>query len=183
LRNPGQAAAFAILAAAGVGTPWAWVAAAAFFCACEIEAGIRRREGPRWWPSAWPQDPGAIVILYDATCGLCARSKAHLETWPTARGMRFVPLQSQEARSLAPNLSESELLGAMHVVEEGRVYSAHEGWFRIMRRGPIWAAAFARLVPRGLARPAYAWVARHRYRWFGRACEAGACAVHLPRRP
>ena len=181
LRNPWQTAAFAALAAAGAWSPVAFVAAAVVFCACEIEAGLRRREGPRWWPAAWPRGEGSLVILYDATCNLCTRSKAHLESWPTARVMRFVPIQSPEAKTLVPNLSEAELMGAMHVVEAGRVYSAEEGWFRIMRWGPLWTAALARLVPRWLARPVYARVARNRYRWFGRTCEGATCTVHPAR--
>src|SRR5262245_60264458 len=116
LRNPWQTAAFAALAAAGLASPWALVAAAAYFCACEIEAGIRRREGPRWVPSEWPRAEGNLVVLYDATCALCARSKARLESWPTGNRMRFVPLQSPEARTLVPNVPEAELMGAMHAV-------------------------------------------------------------------
>jgi predicted DCC family thiol-disulfide oxidoreductase YuxK len=75
-------------------------------------------------------------------------------------------------------MDEKAYMGAMHVVEEGKIFSAHEGWFRIMRFAPLPLALAASLLPAGLAKPLYAWVARNRYRWFGRVCEGGTCGVH-----
>ena len=178
LRNPWQTAAVAALAAAGVFSPYALAAAAVLFAVLEIVAGIRKAEGPRWWPSLWPREAAAITILYDAQCVLCTRSKARLETWRTAGSMRFLALQSPEARALLPGMDERQYMGAMHVVEEGKVYSAHDGWFRIMRLSPLPLALGASLTPSWLARPIYAWVARNRYRWFGKVCEGGSCQIH-----
>src|SRR5579863_8966126 len=92
IRNPWEAAAVAALAAAGAFVPTALAAAALLFAALEISAGARGLEGPRWWPSLWPRTDLRLTILYDATCALCARSKAQLEKWPTAGSMRFLPL-------------------------------------------------------------------------------------------
>ena len=177
LFNPWETAAFGILLIMGVFTPWAVLAAALFFCGAEIVAGVRRREGPRWWPGAWPRDRAKIDVLYDATCVLCARSKARLQTWPTAGRMRFVALQSPEARELVPGLPEEQFMGAMHVVEEGRVYSGADAWFRIMRLSPLWLAWISWIAPRFLAGPIYAFIARNRYHWFGRTCDSGSCPV------
>lgn len=181
LANPLQAAVFAALVAAGLVRPEALAAAAAFFGLAEIAAGIRGSPGPRWLPGAWPRPGGTLTILYDATCRLCLGSKARLERWKTASAMRFVPLQSPEARALVPGLKEEDYFGAMHVVEDAVVYSAHEGWYRIMRLAPLWLAWVAWITPRFLARPLYAAVARRRYRWFGRVCEEGTCSVHPPK--
>jgi predicted DCC family thiol-disulfide oxidoreductase YuxK len=120
----------------------------------------------------------ALTVLYDATCVLCCRSKARLESWRTAGSIRFLALQSPDARALVPDLDEKTYMGAMHVVENGRIYSAHEGWFRIMRLAPLPLALLAALTPTVLARPIYAWIGRNRYRWFGKVCEGGTCQVH-----
>lgn len=178
LRNPWETAAVAALALGGRFSPWALGAAGVLFAALEIAAGIRRQEGPRWWPSLWPRVEHPLAILYDGTCVLCRRSKERLETWPTAASMRFLALQSPEARALVPGMDEKAYLGAMHVVVDGRVYSAHEGWFRIMRLAPLPLALGAALTPRWFAKPVYAWIARNRYRWFGKVCEGGTCQVH-----
>ena len=178
LRNPGETAAVAALAAAGVANRYALAAAAVAFALLEIAAGLRGAPGPRWWPSWWPRRDGVLTILYDATCVLCTRSKGQLERWGTAASLRFLALQSPEARALVPSMDEKTYLGAMHVVEEGKIHSAHEGWFRIMRFAPLPAALAAALTPRWIAAPLYAWVARNRYRWFGKVCEGGSCRLH-----
>jgi len=178
LRNPWETALVAALAAAGLVSPYALAAAALLFAVLEVVAGLRGAEGPRWWPSYWPRREGTLTILYDATCVLCTRSKERLERWRTAGAFRFLPLQSPEARALVPGMDEKAYLGAMHAVEEGKVFSGHEGWFRIMRFAPLPGALAASLTPRRLAAPLYAWVARNRYRWFGRVCEGGTCQVH-----
>jgi len=178
LRNPWETALVAALAVAGAWSPWALAAAAVAFAALEIIAGFRRSEGPRWWPSLWPRAGATLTVLYDATCVLCMRSKARLESWRTAGSMKFLALQTDEARALLPGMDPQVYLGAMHVVEEGGVFSAHEGWFRIMRLAPLPLAVAAALTPRWFARPMYAWIARNRYRWFGKVCEGGSCQIH-----
>ena len=178
LRNPWETAAVASLAACGGFSPWPLAAAAVLFAALEIVAGFRKLPGPRWWPSWWPRVEFPLTILYDGTCVLCRTSKERLEKWPTASSMRFLALQSPEARALVPGMDEKTYLGAMHVHVDGRVFSAHEGWFRIMRLAPLPLALGALLVPACLAKPVYAWIARNRYRWFGKVCEGGTCQVH-----
>lgn len=178
LRNPWETAAVAALAAAGVVSPVALAAACVLFAALEISAGVRKLEGPRWWPSLWPRAETPLTILYDATCVLCMRSKEKLERWRTSGSMRFLALQSPEARALVSQLEEKAYLGAMHVVEGGTVFSAHEGWYRIMRLAPLPLALAAAATPGWLSKPIYGWVARNRYRWFGRVCEGGSCRIH-----
>lgn len=178
LRNPWETAAVAVLGAASAFSLYGLVAAASLFVALEIIAGLRKAEEPRWWPSLWPRASGSLTVLYDATCVLCTRSKERLEKWATADSMEFLSLQSTEARALLPEMDEKSYLGALHVVEGGRIFTAHEGWFRIMRLAPLPLALAAALTPAWLARPLYVWVARNRYRWFGRVCDSGTCAVH-----
>jgi predicted DCC family thiol-disulfide oxidoreductase YuxK len=178
LSNPWQAAALGALLAAGRWSPWAFAGAALLFASCEIEAGIRRRQGPRWIPSEWPEAGAPLTILYDGTCALCVGSKKKLESWRTAGSMRFVPRQSPEAKDLAPRIPEEELFGAMHVLEQGRITSGADGWYRIMRLSPLTVAWVAWITPRAVARPVYGWIARNRYRWFGRVCEGGTCSLH-----
>ncbi len=124
----------------------------------------------------------ALTILYDGTCNLCLASRRRLERWKTAPSMRFVALQDSEACALVPGLSPEEYLGAMHVVEEGKVRSGADAWFRIMRLAPAWYRWVAWVTPRFVARPVYRWIARNRYKWFGRAdaCGSGSCALHRP---
>ena len=123
-----------------------------------------------------------LVILYDSTCVLCARSKARLDSWPTANQMRLVAIQSPEAKEYVPDVPPESLMGQMHVIEEGRVYGGADGWYRIMKVGPLGLAWLAWVTPKWMARPVYGVIARNRYRWFGKIeCEEGTCAIHPPR--
>jgi predicted DCC family thiol-disulfide oxidoreductase YuxK len=181
LRNPGETAAVAALALGGIASPWSLAAAAVLFAALEIVAGVRKQDGPRWWPSLWPRGDRTVTVLYDAHCVLCTRSKEKLEQWETAPSIRFLPLQSPEARAMVPGMDEARYAGAMHVIDGGAVYSAHEGWYRLMSLAPLPLALLSWLTPRFIARPGYAWIARNRYRWFGKVCEGGTCQVHPKR--
>jgi predicted DCC family thiol-disulfide oxidoreductase YuxK len=105
-------------------------------------------------------------------------SKQKLESWKTSGSMRFVPVQSPEAKGLLPGVPEERLLGMMHAVEAGAVHSGADGWVRIMRLAPLTLAWVAWLTPMAVARPVYGWIARNRYRWFGRVCEGGSCSLH-----
>ncbi|HZE95893.1 MAG TPA: DUF393 domain-containing protein [Planctomycetota bacterium] len=178
LRNPWETLLVAALGVAGICSPYALAAAALVFAGLEIAAGVRKLEGPRWWPTLWPRVEGTLTVLYDGTCVLCRNSKAKLETWPTSASIRFLQLQSPEARALLPDMDEKRYMGAMHVVDKGKIYSAHEGWYRIMHLAPLPLALLAALTPTFIARPLYAWVARNRYKWFGQVCEGGSCQIH-----
>jgi predicted DCC family thiol-disulfide oxidoreductase YuxK len=178
LRNPWETAAVAALAVAGIFTPVALVVAAVLFAALEFTAGLRGLDGPRWWPSLWPRGAAPLTVLYDGHCVLCTRSKEKLERWQTAPALRFLPLESPEARALVPEMDEERYLGAMHVIDGGRVFSAHEGWYRLMKLGPLPLSLLAAATPAFIARPVYGWVARNRYRWFGKVCEGSSCRAH-----
>lgn len=178
LRNPLETLLTAALLTLGFVDARFAAAGALLFIACEIGAGIRGRRGPRWIPLIWPAGDVPLTIVYDGTCRLCEGSKRKLERWKTAGLFTFITAQSETVRTLLPGTSEAQLLGQMHVLEEGRVYGGADGWFRIMRYAPLWSAWLAWVAPRFLARPLYRWIARNRYHWFGRtACENGSCAI------
>lgn len=115
-----------------------------------------------------------MKIVYDGECRLCLASKARVERW--GRPFAWVDLRSPEARALLPGVSDDDLRGQMRVIEDGKVYAGAAGWKRILRKGPWWIAWLGRLTPLFVMSPVYAWIARHRYRWFGRVCD-DACAL------
>lgn len=179
LRNPVETLAAAFLLALGAVHPAFAAGGALFFALAEIVAGLRGRAGPRWIPSAWPVGGDVLTVVYDGHCRLCVGSVERLKRWRSADRLRFVPLQEPEARALLPGLSGADLEGQMHVLDAGRAYAGADGWFRLLRLAPLWTAWVAWVTPRFVARPAYAWIARNRYRWFGRTCEEGSCALHV----
>ena len=80
---------------------------------------------------------------------------------------RFASLQSHVAAEL---LGRPDARDSVVLITEGKVYRKSGAVLRIARwLDPPWPllAGFL-IVPRPLRDAAYAWIGRHRYRWFGR---------------
>ena len=111
------------------------------------------------------------VILFDGVCNLCNGFVQFVIRRDPAARFQFAALQSAAGQALlaahqlpAPAEPESIVL-----VEGGRAYTHSGAVLRILRRLPGWGWLYAfRVLPRVLRDAVYRWVARHRYRWFGR---------------
>lgn len=110
-------------------------------------------------------------MLFDGVCNLCnAWVRFVIDRDPGGR-FAFAPLQSELAeRLLRERGYVGEPLATVLLVDGPRVYDRSTAALRIVRglRGgwPMLAALLA--VPRALRDPVYGWLARRRYRWFGR---------------
>lgn len=122
------------------------------------------------------------VVLFDGVCNLCNASVDFvIERDPQAR-FRFASLQSEAARRLLGPLGYDLGTGdpdSIVLVEDGRVYDRSSAALRIARRlGGFWRLLYVFMaVPRPLRDLVYRWIARNRYRWFGRT---EACRMPTP---
>lgn len=112
------------------------------------------------------------VIVFDGTCVLCSRWVDFILRHDRAGRFRLAAMQGQRGRALlvAHGLSPDDPVSFL-LVEQGRGYSDTDAIARVLGQlGGPWRAASAmlRIVPRRLRDPAYRWIARHRYRLFGR---------------
>jgi predicted DCC family thiol-disulfide oxidoreductase YuxK len=111
------------------------------------------------------------VILFDALCVLCSANARFILKHDRRRRFRLAALQSPAGAALCrrfgldPADPETLLL-----VEGGRALRNSDAVLAIWSGlGWPWRAAAAlRLVPRPLRDPLYLWIARNRYRLFGR---------------
>lgn len=114
------------------------------------------------------------VILFDGVCNLCNASVQWILKRDKAARFRFASLQSDTGRQL---LAHFGLAGpapdTVVVVWEGRLYTRSDAALEIARLlGSPWSwFSVFRIVPRRMRNALYNWVARHRYRWFGRRAE------------
>jgi predicted DCC family thiol-disulfide oxidoreductase YuxK len=96
---------------------------------------------------------------------------------------RFAALQSQAARAACARvgyeLPASATPSTIVVIQDGRALERSDAVLAIARRMRVpWPVlGVFRLLPRGLRDVLYRFVARNRYRWFGRA---DACMVPTP---
>jgi predicted DCC family thiol-disulfide oxidoreductase YuxK len=81
-----------------------------------------------------------------------------------------------------PQIDRDVAMRLMQAVDpRGKIYSGADAWARIGLALPGWKlVAWLLLVPgvHFLARHAYAWIARNRYRWNRELCSDGSCALH-----
>jgi predicted DCC family thiol-disulfide oxidoreductase YuxK len=125
------------------------------------------------------------VLLFDGTCGFCARSVQFvLDHERGARTLRFATLQGplgDVARRDRPELAGVDSMVWYEPSAGGaRVLVRSDAAIAVLRHlgGPWrWLAAAGRLVPRVVRDAAYDLVARNRYRIAGRG---NACLLPTP---
>ena len=111
------------------------------------------------------------LVLYDGYCALCNGVVRFVAPRQRDGALEFVSLQSEQGQAQLKRcgLSTTEL-DTFVLVEEGACHVRSTAALRLSRhmRFP-WPLAYSfALVPEFLRNPIYNWVARNRYKWFGR---------------
>ena len=116
--------------------------------------------------------PGtSSLILFDGVCNLCAWSVRFILPRDPAGRFTFAPLQSEAARNrLSAAGLDADAPASLVLIEDGRIFQESTAALRIARhlRFPWPLLSTLLIVPRVLRDPVYRFLARHRYRWFGR---------------
>src|SRR6516162_4113409 len=122
-----------------------------------------------------PESPGGInsphgLILFDGVCVLCSRGCRFVSKRDRRRYFHFVPIQLTEGRPLAEQLGiDPDRPDSFAFVADGYGYVKSEAVLRIARELPRWQWTWVfYFIPRAIRDAIYDWVARNRYRWFGR---------------
>jgi predicted DCC family thiol-disulfide oxidoreductase YuxK len=117
--------------------------------------------------------PGTEYLFYDGHCGLCHRSvKFVLKRDRRGQAFRFAPLQGPTFEARVPAERRTGLPDSIVVLtRDGSSLVRSDAFLHILRRlGGGWAvlASVLGVIPRGLRDLVYDFVARIRYRVFGR---------------
>ena len=118
-----------------------------------------------------PVERNEHVILFDGVCHLCQGAVKFIIKHDPAGRFRFASLQSQAgSRLLQAAGAHEKSLDSVVLIENGTYYIRSAAALRIARglRYP-WPLLYALIVvPKGLRDAVYQFIARHRYRWFGK---------------
>ncbi|HZM26362.1 MAG TPA: DCC1-like thiol-disulfide oxidoreductase family protein [Gemmatimonadales bacterium] len=111
-----------------------------------------------------------MLIYYDGLCGLCDRFVRFVVARDRRGRYRFAPLQGTTARTRLPELPDPAALTTVVLEDHGRFRVRSDAALAVVAGlGGAWrAAALLRVIPRRLRDAVYDWIARHRFRWFGR---------------
>ncbi|OWA34436.1 thiol-disulfide oxidoreductase DCC [Saccharibacillus sp. O16] len=112
------------------------------------------------------------IVLIDGVCHFCQGAVRFIVKRDPKGHFNFASLQSQLGGELAGGVGfeESGEPNTLVLVEEGRRYVRSTAALRIARKLRFpWPLLYALIiVPRPLRDAIYRWVARNRYRWFGK---------------
>jgi predicted DCC family thiol-disulfide oxidoreductase YuxK len=111
------------------------------------------------------------LVLFDGVCNLCNRSVQTIVRHDRQARFRFASLQSPLGERLRNELGiDPKKVDSILLVEGDRWYQESDAALRIARGlGGAWALlGVFRLLPRVLRDAVYRWIARNRYRWFGK---------------
>ena len=122
-------------------------------------------------------DAAHPIILYDGVCGLCDRFTQFVLKRDTRDLFRFASLQSEfAAQVLRAYGINPQQLDTVYVIvnfkqpDQQLLARSDAAIFVLRQLGGIWrvVALGLRILPRLLRDAAYNFVARNRYRWFGK---------------
>ena len=118
-----------------------------------------------------PPSSRQAIILFDGHCNLCSGAVQFILKRDTKRYFRFASLQSPVGQQL---LREYQLpavaMDSFWLLEGQHGYDRSTAALRVVKklRG-LWPLLnFLLVIPKWIRDPVYNWVARNRYRWFGK---------------
>ena len=120
------------------------------------------------------------VLLFDGVCNLCHGVVRFVLDHDREARFRFAPLQSEVGRALLARFGlDADALDAVVLIDETGAHLRSDAALRVARRlGPPWSwLGPLAMIPRPLRDAVYDFIARHRYRWFGKK---DACPLPRP---
>ncbi|MEO7014744.1 MAG: thiol-disulfide oxidoreductase DCC family protein [Dokdonella sp.] len=112
-----------------------------------------------------------MIVVFDAHCLLCSGSVQLLLRHDTHRRLRFATIQSDIGRNLLERAGVDAIQPDSFVLVDGqKTWTETAAVLRVAHAlGWPWRLAWITwLIPYPLRDAVYRWIARNRYRWFGR---------------
>jgi predicted DCC family thiol-disulfide oxidoreductase YuxK len=113
----------------------------------------------------------APVLLFDGVCNLCNSSVQWVLIHDRKGIFRFAALQSDTGQALLRTWNRpTEDFDSVVLVDGDRLLLHSDVPLEIVRRiGGWWQLLYVfKVIPRSIRNVIYRWIARNRYRWFGK---------------
>jgi predicted DCC family thiol-disulfide oxidoreductase YuxK len=111
------------------------------------------------------------IILFDGVCNFCNGAINFVLKQDKKGIFRFAPLQSEAGQKLLQqyNLSTKEF-DSFVLIDNGKVYQKSAASLRVMNKLPwYWKEAqVLRIIPTAFRDAIYDFIAKNRYKWFGK---------------
>ena len=111
------------------------------------------------------------VVLFDGICNLCSTSVQFIIKHDTKKHFRFASLQSDLGQKILRQFGlPADELNSFILLEDQKIYTKSSGALRVTKKlNGLWPALYGFIiVPPFIRNAVYSWVARNRYKWFGK---------------
>ena len=111
------------------------------------------------------------IIFFDGVCNLCSHAVQFIIERDAKSQFRFASLQSEFAREqLAVFAIDPEKIDSIALIENGKIYQRSTAALRIAKRlNGLWPMLYSfTVIPRFVRDSVYEWIAKNRYKWFGK---------------
>ena len=111
------------------------------------------------------------IVFFDGVCNLCQRSVQFILTHDSKATFSFASLQGDVAKKiLSPHQLDTEQVNSLVLLENGKVYTRSTAALRVAKQlNGLWPILYVfMIVPPFIRDAVYNWIARNRYRWFGK---------------
>lgn len=121
----------------------------------------------------------AATILFDGMCNLCSSSVQFIIKNDPAAHFSFASLQSEKGKELIKQYDIPQHIESVVLVEKNNYFVKSDAALRISKNltGLYKYLSMFRIVPRPLRDRIYGYVAKNRYKWFGKK---DACMIPTP---
>ncbi len=111
------------------------------------------------------------IIIFDGWCNLCGWTVRFIKKHDHSNKFVYVSIQSPEAKELEKRYQvDPEKSDSVIYIENGKAFIKSEAFFRIAKQlGGLykWLNVF-KFIPQTLSDKIYDFIARNRYKWFGK---------------
>jgi predicted DCC family thiol-disulfide oxidoreductase YuxK len=120
------------------------------------------------------------IVLFDGVCNLCSSTVQFIIKRDKKNQFLFASLQSVQASELLKKYSydESEL-NSFVLIDDSKIYTHSSAVLRVLKHlSFIWSVCYIFIIlPKFIRDGVYNYIAKHRYKWFGKKEE---CWVPTP---
>jgi len=125
------------------------------------------------------------ILLFDGHCNLCNAWVQYIVKRDSAKSIRFASLQSKAGRALLEeNKIDENYIDSLVFFEEGSFSVSSNAALRTLSYLDGWQKhlIFLSVVPRSLRDIVYRFIAKNRYKWFGRREQCMVPTAELSKR-
>ena len=120
------------------------------------------------------------IVLFDGVCNLCNSSVQFIIKRDKKKQFRFASLQGNYGQAFLKKYNlPADNFNSFILLEDDKIYTRSTGALRMLKHlGSGWRLFYGLIIlPKFIRDGVYNWVARNRYKWFGKKDE---CMIPTP---